>query len=98
MICFHICSTSVINKNLSMTMTAQTTTVIIMLHWMVLTRVGHKWELLGNYLDFIEVMVFYLFCRRTKRILVTVIRCYKIYIHIHSLMLFIQENNWVQKF
>ena len=32
----------------------------------------HRWVLPGNYPDFIVVMVFYLFCRRTKRILVTI--------------------------
>ena len=55
----------------------------------------HRWELPGNYRDFIVVMVFYLFCRRTKRILVTAITGFKIYILIQSLMLFILENNRV---
>ena len=55
----------------------------------------HRWELLGNYRDFIKVMVFYLFCWRTKRIIVTAITCFKIYILIQSLMLFISENNRV---
>ena len=55
----------------------------------------HIWELPGNYHDFIVVMVFYLFCQRTKRILVTVITGFKIYILIQSLMLFISENNRV---
>ena len=49
----------------------------------------HIWELMGDYLDFIVVMVFYLFCWRTKRILVTAITGFKIYILIQSLMLFI---------
>ena len=38
------------------------------------------------------VIVFYLFCWRTKRILVTTITGFKIYILIQSLMLFISEN------
>ena len=50
---------------------------------------GHRWELPGNYRDFIMVMVFYLFFRRTKRILVTPITDFKIYILLQSLMLFI---------
>ena len=49
----------------------------------------HRWELLVNYLNFIRVMVFCLFCRRTKIIIVTAIRGFKIYIHIQSLMFFI---------
>ena len=49
----------------------------------------HRWELPGNYRDFIVVMVFYLFCWRTKRIIVTPITYFKIYILIQSLMLFI---------
>ena len=53
---------------------------------------GHRWELSGNYPDFIVVMVFYLFCQRTKRILVTAITGFKIYILIISLMLFKSEN------
>ena len=57
--------------------------------------IHHRWELPGNYLDFIVVMVFYLFCCKTKRILVTLIIDFKIYILIQSLILFIQENNWV---
>ena len=40
-------------------------------------------------------MVFYLFCWKTKRILVTAITGFKIYILIQSLMLFILENNQV---
>ena len=55
----------------------------------------HRWELPGNYPDFIVVMVFYLLCRRTKRILVTSITDFKIYMLIQSLMLFIYENNRV---
>ena len=58
----------------------------------------HRWELPGNYRDFIEVMVFYLFCWRTKRIIVTAITGYKIYLLIQSLMLFISENNRVTFF
>ena len=50
---------------------------------------GHKWELPGNYRDFIVVMVFYLFFWRTKRIFVTAITGFKIYILIHSLIIFI---------
>ena len=38
----------------------------------------HRCELPGNYPDFIGVMVFYPFCRRTKIILVTTVICYKI--------------------
>ena len=49
----------------------------------------HIWELPGNDRDFIGVMIFYLFCRRTEIILVTAIRGFKIYIHIPSLILFI---------
>ena len=49
----------------------------------------HIWELPGKYRDFILVMVFYLFCWRTKRILVTAITGFKIYILIHPLMLLI---------
>ena len=56
---------------------------------------NHRWELPGNYRDFIVVMVFYLFYWKTKRILVTPITDFKIYILIQSLMLFIWENNWV---
>ena len=44
----------------------------------------HRWELPG-----IMVMVFYLFFRITKRILVTAITGFKIYILIESLILFI---------
>ena len=40
-------------------------------------------------------MVFYLFCWRTKRILVTAITGFKIYILIQSLMVIILENNQV---
>ena len=40
---------------------------------------GHRWELPGNYRDFIEVMVFYLFCWITKRILVTAMVSGKIF-------------------
>ena len=61
----------------------------------VLLRRKHRWELLGNYRDFIMVMVFYLFCWRTKRILVTNITGLKMYILIQSLILFISENNRV---
>ena len=43
----------------------------------------HRWELPGNYHDFIGVLIFYLFCRRTKRIIVTTIICYK-FIYISS--------------
>ena len=39
------------------------------------------------------VIVFYLFCRRTKRILVTAITGFKIYKLMQSLILFISENN-----
>ena len=60
-----------------------------------LPMVYHRWELPGNYRDFIVVMVFYLFCWKTKRILVTPITDFKMYILIQSLMLFIQENNRV---
>ena len=56
---------------------------------------GHRWELPGIYRDFIEVMVFYFFCWRTKRILITAITGFKIYILIQSLMLLISENNRV---
>ena len=54
-----------------------------------LTRPRHRWELLGNCHDLIVVMVFYLFCWITKRIIVTAITGFKIYILIQSLMLFI---------
>ena len=53
------------------------------------SRLHRRWELLGNYCDFIVVMVFYLFFWRTKRILVTAITGFKFYILIQSLMLFI---------
>ena len=56
------------------------------------------WELPVNYRYFMVVMVFYLFCRRTKRILVTAITGFKIHILIQSLILFIYENNWVKHF
>ena len=49
----------------------------------------HRWELPGNYRDFIVVMVFHLFSWIFKRILVTDITGFKIYILIQSLMLFI---------
>ena len=46
--------------------------------------VWHRWELPGNYRDFIVVMVFYLFCWRTKRILVTPITDFKnLYLYCH---------------
>ena len=48
----------------------------------------HRWELPGNYRYFIVVMVFYLSCWRTNRILVTDITGFKVYIHIHSFMFF----------
>ena len=51
--------------------------------------IEHRWELLGNYHNFVGVMVFYLFCQRTKRVLVTAIRGFKIYTHNQSLMIFI---------
>ena len=38
----------------------------------------------GNYLDFIRVILFYLFCRRSKRIIITAIFCYMLYIYISS--------------
>ena len=50
---------------------------------------AHRWELPGNYRDFIVVMVFYLFFWRSKRILVTIITGFKIYVLIQSLMLLI---------
>ena len=59
------------------------------------THYHHRWELPGNYRDFIVVMVFYLFCWITKRIFVTNITVSKFYILIQSFMLFIWENNWV---
>ena len=49
----------------------------------------HRWELPGNYRDFIVVMLFYLFCRRTKIILVTPTTGFKTFTIIQSLMLFI---------
>ena len=49
----------------------------------------HRWELLGNYCDFVGVMVFYLSCQRTKRIIVTAIICYNIYIYMQSLISFV---------
>ena len=55
----------------------------------IIGAVEHRWELTGNYSDFIVVMVFYLFYWRTKRILVTAITGFNIYILIQSLMLFI---------
>ena len=48
------------------------------------SRLHHRWELLGNYRDFIVVMVFYLFFRRTKRILVTATTGFKFYTLIQS--------------
>ena len=62
--------------------------MLVMGVWVVPSR-RHIWELPGNYRDFIVVMVFYLFCWRTKRILVTAITDFKIYILIQSSMLFI---------
>ena len=53
------------------------------------TPCWHRWELQGNCHDFIVVMVFYLLCQRTKRILVTATTGFKIYILIQSLILFI---------
>ena len=61
----------------------------------LIRNVKHIWELPGNYRGFIVVVVFYLFCWRTKRILVTPITDFKVYILIQSLMLFISENNRV---
>ena len=58
----------------------------------------HIWELPGNYCDFIVVMVFYLFFRRTKGIIVTTITDFKIYILMQSLLLFIYGSNWVRFF
>ena len=49
----------------------------------------HRWELPGNYRDFIVVMVFYLLCRRTKIILVTATIGFNFSILLQSLMLFI---------
>ena len=49
----------------------------------------HRWELPGNYRDFRGVMVIYLFCRRTKRVLITPIIDFKIYILTQSLIFFI---------
>ena len=50
---------------------------------------GHRWELPGNYRDFRGVTVIYLFCRRTKRVLITLIIDFEIYILTQSLILFI---------
>ena len=49
----------------------------------------HRWELLGNYHDFIRVVVFYLFFWRSIIILVTAVFCYTFYIYIQSLMILI---------
>ena len=46
----------------------------------------HRWELPGNYRDFMVVMVIYLFCRRTKRVLITPFIDFKIYILTQSLI------------
>ena len=44
----------------------------------------HVWELPGNYCDFIVIVVFDLFCRRSKRIIVTAITVSKlIYLYSH---------------
>ena len=50
---------------------------------------GHRWELPVNYRDFRGVTVIYLFCRRTKRVLITLIIDFEIYILTQSLILFI---------
>ena len=52
----------------------------------------HRWELPGNYRDFRGVTVIYLFCRRTKRVLITLIIDFEIYILTQSLIIFIYEN------
>ena len=41
----------------------------------------HIWKLPGNYRDLIRVMVFYFFCLRSMRIIVTAISCYTLYIY-----------------
>ena len=46
----------------------------------------HRCELPGNYRDFRGVMVIYLFCRRTKRVLITPIIDFEIYILTQSLI------------
>ena len=52
----------------------------------------HRWELPGNYRDFRGVMVIYLFCRRTKRVLITPIIDFEIYILTQSLI--ILRSSW----
>ena len=49
----------------------------------------------GNYRDLIRLMVFYLFCQRSMRILVTPDFCHILYTHIHALIIFIFENHQV---
>ena len=54
----------------------------------------HRWELLGNYRDFIRLMVFYNFCWEIVELLLLLLFV-TYYIYIQSLMLFKWENNWV---
>ena len=46
----------------------------------------------GNYCDFIRVMVFYLFCRRSMRIIVTDDFCHILYTYIHVLIVLYLRN------
>ena len=59
---------------------------------------NHRWELPGNYRDSIVVMVFYLFCRITKRIIVTAITGIKIYLLINSLIILYRKIIWLERF
>ena len=51
----------------------------------------HLWKLPGNYRDFVRVMVFHLFCRRSMRILVTVVFCHLLYIYTFINDIYIRE-------
>ena len=55
----------------------------------VFPRYNHIQELLGSYPVFIKVMVFYLFCQRSMRIVVTAIFTHIIYLYIQSFMKYI---------
>ena len=58
----------------------------------------HIWELPGNCHDFTRVMVFYLFCRRSMRILFAVVFVTYYIKYIYSLMIFIFDNHRVIMF
>ena len=60
---------------------------------------NHRWDLPGNFRDFMRVMVFYLFCQRSMRIIVTVDFCHLVYIYtfIHDIYIGETSDNNVLK-